>query len=62
LRHDVDRRALPRLDSREVGLAEIADRIPVLGVDDREQRVAGGGELPGERSAVTLPVVMIRPP
>src|SRR6516164_10646702 len=47
LRHDVDRRALPRLDSCEVGLAEIADRVPVLGVDDREQRVAGGGELPG---------------
>ena len=47
LRHHVDGRALPRLHSREVGLAEIADRIPVLGVDDREQRVAGGGELPG---------------
>jgi hypothetical protein len=36
LRHDVDGRALSRLDSFEVGLAEIADRIPVLGVDDRE--------------------------
>src|SRR5215470_7489370 len=47
LRHDVDGRALTRLDSGEVGLAEIADRIPVLGVDDREQRVAGGGELTG---------------
>ena len=46
LRHHVDGRALSRLHSREVGLAEIADRIPVLGVDDREQRVAGGGELP----------------
>ena len=46
LRHHVDGRALPRLHSREVGLAEIADRVPVLGVDDREQRVAGGGELP----------------
>src|SRR5258705_10961363 len=47
LRHHVDGRALPRLHSREVRLAEIADRIPVLGVDNREQRVAGGGELPG---------------
>src|SRR6266852_5682931 len=46
LSHYVDRRALPWLDAREVRLAEIADRIPVLGVDDRKQRVAGGGELP----------------
>src|SRR5277367_1101417 len=47
LRQHVDRRALPRLDPREVSLAEVADRIPVFGVDDREQRVAGRGELPG---------------
>src|SRR6516225_6042577 len=47
LRHDVDGSALSRLDSCEVGLAEIADRIPVLGVDDRKQRVSGRGELTG---------------
>src|SRR5262249_16612658 len=47
LRHHVDGRLLSRLDSRQVGLAEIADRIPMLGVDDREQRVAGRGELTG---------------
>src|SRR5215467_5160434 len=47
LRHHIDRRALPRLDAREVGLAKIADRIPVLGVDYREQWMAGRGELPG---------------
>src|SRR5215472_5088879 len=47
LRHDVDGSTLPRLDTWQVGLAEVADRVPVLGVDDREQRVASRGELTG---------------
>ena len=46
LRHHEDSRTLPRLNPSEIGLAEIADRIPMLGVDDGEKRMTGIGELP----------------
>ena len=59
LSHHIDGCALPWRDPREVGLAEIAYRIPVLGVDDREQRVAGSGKLPGSDVERTLNWVRI---
>src|SRR5262249_55896288 len=37
-----DATALPRPEPSEVGLTEVTDRIPLLGVDDGEERVAGG--------------------
>jgi len=47
LSHDIDGGALPGLDSGKIVLAEIADRIPMLGVDDGEEGMAGICELPG---------------
>jgi len=59
--HDIDGRRLPRLDPGKVGLAEIADRIPVLGVDDREQRAAGGSKLTGRDVERGDPAIAGRP-
>src|SRR5262245_26210325 len=47
LRHHIDGRTLPRRDPGEVRLAEIADRIPLLGVDDGEDRVPRARKLAG---------------
>jgi hypothetical protein len=51
---------LLRRDSAQVGLAEIADCVPVLGVDDREERVAGRGELAGSDVESSYPAVARR--
>src|SRR5262245_6051948 len=55
--HDEDRRALPRLDPVEVSLTEVADRVPLLGVDDGEEWVASGRKFSSsdfERSDPTI--------